>query len=199
MPKTGAKNIAHVAWTDHRILKHPDTLPLQNLQPVRDELTPILSPEATSRDLALAYYSASFNGRPALRTDAYGLLDADSKMNADPEALAAMGTLVATKGDFVRARTLFERVLTIDPTNFSAATNLATLAARSGDLKQAIVLWQPAFLRNQDIPGLAQNLALAQCLQGDIAASRTTLQSALSFSPGQKLLVHALEQLPKCR
>jgi predicted CXXCH cytochrome family protein len=198
MPRTGSENIPHVAWTDHRILRLPQGQPLQNAS-ATGELAPVLSSSATPRDLALAYYNASFNGKPKLQSKAYPLLKAHaSELDGDPEALDALGTMSASQSDFDEARRVFEKVLAADATDFTAATNLGTLLARSGNLKQAIALWEPVFQRNQVIPGLAENLARAQCKLGDATGSRATLQTTLSYSPGLQRASQALAILPAC-
>jgi hypothetical protein len=199
MPRTGSENIPHVAWTDHRILKRPQRQSPDLLSSEVDNLTAIFSPSATSRDLGLAFYNASFNGKQQLQAKAYSILKAhEEELPGDPEALDALGTLTAARGDFAEATLLYQKVLKINPSDFTASTNLGTLFAKTGNLSQAIDLWQPVFGRNQDIPGLGENLALAQCLQGDPVAAKATLDSILIFSPGLVRAQQALALLPKC-
>jgi hypothetical protein len=67
MPKTGAQNVPHVAWTDHRIRRKPDrqelvlTSPDQNRAQI-DELVSVLSSDGSMRDLALAYFDLAVGG-----------------------------------------------------------------------------------------------------------------------------------------
>jgi tetratricopeptide (TPR) repeat protein len=180
-------------------LKNPAAGPLENVAMSTDELVPIFSRTATPRDLGLAYYNASFNGKPLLQRKSYALLKShEVDLDGDAEALDALASMNAEQGDFIQAKRIFEKVLALDPTDFTAATNLGTLYAKSGDLKQAIAVWQPAFQRNQVIPGLAENLARAQCRLGAVTDARLTLQTILSYSPGLQRARDALVQLPKC-
>ena len=199
MTKTGARNIPHVAWTDHRILRQP--MPSQSSASLSASkaMIPLLNTQPSSRDLALAYYQASFKDGVDLQTKAYELLKGDEPgLLNDPDAMDGLGSMAGARGDFVEARKDFEGVLKSHPSDFSASANLGTLLARSGKLTQAIAAWAPAFARNEDIPGLAMNLALAQCRVGDLPAATTTLQNALTYSPGQKQLTELLGALPSC-
>lgn len=55
-----------------------------------------------------------------------------------------------------------------------------------------------AYDRNQDLPGLAMNLARTECIAGDDASARMTLESALVFNPGLADLEQLLDQLKDC-
>jgi tetratricopeptide (TPR) repeat protein len=199
MPRTGAENIPHVAWTDHRIRKYPEGLdPSANLS-VGDTLVPIFSPDTTKRDVALAYYKALLEGNFTLQQKAYEGLEAiKSEMSGDKDALVALGILSEERGDYKQAQELFQEVLKLDSRNLIAISNLGTLLAKSGDLQGAISLWRPAFERNEDIAGLAKNLAQVQCLAGDTAAARATLQKTLQYSPGLRDVRQMLTGLPAC-
>jgi tetratricopeptide (TPR) repeat protein len=199
MPRSGAENIPHVAWTDHRIHKQADVVTLENLLEKGDELTPIFSPGVTKRDLGMAYYKTFLDGNPTSRMKAYDLLsDQRMQINDDKDALAALGILSEGRGDSEQARQIFMRVRQLDPGNLTAASNLGTLAGRAGDIKEAIALWQAPFARNEDIPGLAKNLATVQCMAGDVVAARATLEATLVFSPGLHDVRQLLAQLPAC-
>jgi tetratricopeptide (TPR) repeat protein len=198
MKRTGAENIPHVAWTDHRILKHPETLNAEN-PGAGDTLVPIFSPGTAKRDLALAYYNGLLQGNFALQQKAYESLEAiKPELSADKDALAALGILSGERGDSNQAQELFQEVLRLDPRNLIAISNLGTLLAKSGDLQGAISLWRPAFERNEDVAGLAKNLAQVECIAGDTAAARATLQKTLQYSPGLRDVRQMLTRLPDC-
>ena len=199
MPRSKAQNIPHVAWTDHRILRQP-VMDLTDLNPAHgDMLTPIFSPSVTPRDLALAYYKASLEGHPNDREQAYKMLTAARQSNPnDIEVMRALGILAGTGNDTQLAATLFRDVLKLSPTDQGAASNLAVIEARAGDLKGALGLLQPVFDRNQDSIGLAMNLAAVECLQGDATGARSTIETALKFSPGSRELVNRLQQTSSC-
>jgi predicted CXXCH cytochrome family protein len=200
MPRNGAENIPHVAWTDHRIRKIPEAAS-ESIKDLGEgeTLTPIFSPRATKRDLALAYYNAVLEGNFALQQKVYrSLEEIRPEMAGDKEALNALGITSEKRGDFKQATELFEQVLKLDPQNLVALSNLGTLRAKSGDLQGAIVLWRPAFERNEDVVGLAKNLGQVQCLAGDLVSARATFEKTLHYSPGLQDVQQMLAQLPSC-
>jgi hypothetical protein len=203
MPRAGAENIPHVAWTDHRILKYPEVPTPPNgtaANPAAGEtLVPVFSPGSTSRDLVLAYYNGWLQGNVGLQQKAYEGLEAiKPELSGDKDALVALGILSEERGDSRQAQELFQEVLNLDPSNLTAISNLGTLLAKSGDLRGAISLWRPAFERNEDVVGLAKNLAQVECIAGDTAAARATLQKTLQYSPGLRDVRQMLTRLPAC-
>ena len=147
-------------------------------------LTPIFSSGASERDQAMANYRALLEGdrsrEPIVWQQLNEMRDA---LTDDKEALDALGNLSAERRDWVRAEGAFRRVLEIDRTDLTALSNLGTLLAKEGKLKEAAVFLQQAFDRNQDLPSLAKNLARVQCLAGDEAAAHSTLTTALIYCP----------------
>ena len=200
MPRTGAMNILHVAWTDHRIMKVPETPQTPHGEDDTSHLVPIFSPGANKRDLSMAYYQALLEGDRMFESDAWEQLkeQGDSIAN-DKEALDALGNLSAERGDKQTADNAFRKVLQIDPGDLTALSNLGTLLAKQGKLKEAIPLLQSAFERNKDVPGLAMNLARVQCMSGDGSAARDTLNTALIYSPNLPDIQRLLMQMTNCR
>jgi hypothetical protein len=200
MKRTGAENIPHVAWTDHRILKYPEAaITAVNPSAGGDTLVPVFSPGTTRRDVALAYYSGLLQGNFALQQKAYEGLEAiKPELSGDKDAFAALGILSEERGDYKQAQELFQAVLKLDPVDLIAISNLGTLLAKSGDLQGAISLLRPAFERNEDVAGLAKNLAQVECMAGDAAAARATLQKTLQYSPGLRDVRQMLTRLPVC-
>jgi hypothetical protein len=199
MPRTGAENISHVAWTDHRILKHPEAPGTAAKPSPGDTLVPVFSPGVTERDVALAYYKSLLEGNLALQQKAFEKLEAlKPELSGDNDALVALGVLVEGRGDLKQAQELFQDVLRRDPLNLIAISNLGTLLAKSGDLQAAISLWRPAFERNEGVVGLAKNLARVQCAAGDTAAARATLEKTLQYSPGIRDVRQLMTQLQDC-
>jgi tetratricopeptide (TPR) repeat protein len=198
MRHTGAENIPHVAWTDHRILRVPAESPATGAKD-GTTLTPVLSPSSTERDLAMAYYKAFLEGNGSVEEKAFTLL---SRMRggiaADREALDAFGTLSAQRGESQLAEVAFQQVLTMEPRDLTALSNLGTLRAKQGRLTEAIALLKPAFEANRDIAGLAMNLARVQCMAGNGAAARATLNAALVYSPESLEMHRALGQVTQC-
>src|ERR1700761_3918389 len=195
MRHTGAENIPHVAWTDHRILRLPAAVDADH--PQSTQLSPVLSPGASSRDLAMAYYQALLQGDSSVEPTAWKLLQEQrTAIGSDEKALDAFGLLSAERGENQDAEQAFQEVLKLDPQDLTAQSNLGILAAKQGKLQASLALLQPAFDANKDVAGLAMNLARVQCMAGDAAGARTTLESALIFAPGLQDLRHMHDQLP---
>lgn len=199
MPRTGAENIPHVAWTDHRILPRPAESKPGLAAKSEGDLTPIFSPGATSRDLAMANYQALLEGDRSREPIAWNELNADrDRIGNDKAALDALGNLSAERGNFKEADQVFEQVLSLDPNDLTALSNLGVLLAKEGKLNQSMTMLDRAFRRNQDIPGLSMNLARVQCAAGDGAAARATLNAALLYCPSSEEMRRLLTELNDC-
>ena len=184
MPRTGAENIPHVAWTDHRIRRIPDPPTSASDHSGLSDLRAIFSPGATQRDLAMAEYQLLLEGDRAYETPARNLLSQlKNSIGDDKAALDAWGNLSAERGDFPSAEEAFQRVLKLDPVDLTALSNLGTLRAKQGNLAESVDLLSEAFENNNDIAGLAMNLARVECARGDPHAAQTTLQTALVYNP----------------
>jgi predicted CXXCH cytochrome family protein len=184
MPRAGAQNIPHVAWTDHRILRIPEAGQPEQSVPAGTEPTPIFSPEATERDLAMAEYKLLLEGDRTLEGPAAKHFSAlDDAIARDPEALDAWGNLNAERGDLPAADRIFHQVLALNPVDLTALSNLGILLAKEGKIGEAAGLLGAAFDRNRDIAGLALNLARVECADGDGQGAQKTLAEALVFSP----------------
>jgi predicted CXXCH cytochrome family protein len=199
MQARGAQNIPHVAWTDHRILRIPEDPNPKSLEGRKDRLTPIFSPDATARDLAMAYYKAMLEGNRYLEPTTWEQLTAlGDAINSDPEALDALGILNAERGNSRAAEQAFRRVLELIPDDLTALSNLGTLLARQGRLKESISILRQAFDRNQDISGLAKNLARVECASGDTSAARHTLEITLVYNPDLQNVQRLLAEMSNC-
>jgi Flp pilus assembly protein TadD len=150
--------------------------------PASPELIPFLGPPVQPRDLALAYYNLTADGKLSEAARAGQMLLAVQKSDApDPDVLTALGLLAPSMGMTAQAADFYREALKLDPLNLLATNNLATLLAKSGQLEAAVLLWQGAFERNEDIESLGINLALAERKlgQGDRAIECLTTSAAL--------------------
>jgi predicted CXXCH cytochrome family protein len=198
MPRSGARNILHVAWTDHRIRKRPEPMHEPSL-PESGELTPIFSPGTTERDQAMAEYQALLEGDRSRESAVWKQLTAlEGHLGNDDEALDALGNIAAERGDLAGAERAFKRVLDHNPIDLTALSNLGVLLAKEGKLQESEAILQKAFDRNQDSPALAMNLARVQCIAGNGAAARSTLTTALVYCPGDEPIQRLLTQLADC-
>lgn len=199
MPHNGAENIPHVAWTDHRILRNPFANSAGQSKPT-DVLKAILSPKANARDLGMAYYLAYLKGNPNEGPKAWSLLSSQQQsIQNDQAALDALALLDIEKGDAATGEALLKRVLRLDPNDVTALSNLGALMARQGNISESLKLFQSAFSRNQDVAGIAMNLARVQCATGDVAGVRHTLETALVYNPGIGNLQQFLKSADTCR
>jgi predicted CXXCH cytochrome family protein len=186
MPRSTAQNIPHVAWTDHRILRRPESAPTRSQALGNDgPLIAVFSPQADPRDAAVAEYQAVVRGKSRDPQAAMAKLKQVYAAGArDPQVLEGMGVLAGLTGDATESERRFRELLEVQPLDLTALSDLGVLLARQGSFAAAIALWQPAFARNQDVIGLARNLAAAQCRAGDEAGARETMAASLRFSPG---------------
>ena len=199
MPRIGAENIPHVAWTDHRILPRPKEVKSSLQTSDSGSFAPIFSPGATARDLAMANYLALLEGDRSLEPIAWKELNADQSLIAnDQAALDALGNLSAERGELKKANQLFQQVLALDPNDLTALSNVGVLLAKEGRLADSISILQKAFARNQDIPGLSMNLARVQCMAGNATAARATLNTALVYCPSSEDTRRLLTQMSSC-
>lgn len=201
MPRTGAQNIPHVAWTDHRILKAPgDAQKALNAGSGGGDLEPIFSPGANARDLAMANYKALLEGDRSREPIAWEQLKAQSSLNPkDVALLDAVGNMSAERGDGAEAETAFREVLTLAPNDLTALSNLGVLLAKEGKLNDSLQMLERAFSRNQDLPGLAMNLARVQCMAGDGKAAHGTLEATLAFGSNLQNVRRLESALTNCK
>jgi Flp pilus assembly protein TadD len=199
MPRTGARNVLHVAWTDHRIRKLPEATVAESRSADGGELTAIFSPGTTPRDDAMANYQALLEGDRSRESLAWEQLNEQrSGLDNDAAALDAMGNMSAERGERTGAEKAFRRVLELAPSDLTALSNLGTLLAKEGKLREGEALLNKAFERNQDVPGLAINLARVQCMSGDGHGARTTLTTALIYCPNVEDMRRLLTQMDNC-
>ena len=187
MPKTASENIAHVAWTDHRIRRRPDgALPVGlERTDVPVELVSVLGGPTQVRDLGLAYYNLAVDGMKPARVKAKQLLTVAARKDAgDAVVERSLGVLAEMEGNRQEAAGFYRAALAAEPANYAAGMNLGTLLAQGGDLEAAVRLWTTAFQNNQDVPELGQNLAIVECRLGDAPGAEAVLKTVLTYSPG---------------
>jgi len=201
MQRTGAENIPHVAWTDHRILKLPDaTSRNSELANNGSDLTPIFSRAASARDLAMANYKALLQGDRSREPIAWEELNAQRDQIAnDVASLDALGNLEAERGKPEAAEETFRRVLVLSPDDLTALSNLGVLMAKEGKLNESVAVLQKAFSKNQDLPGLSMNLARVECMTGDGAEARATLQTTLAYGSNLDDVRQLLRRMVSCK
>jgi Tfp pilus assembly protein PilF len=101
----------------------------------------------------------------------------------DPAVLAALAYVEQIQGANDKARDLYRKALAQDPTLIDAETNFGVLEARSGQLSEAVSLWQDAFRRAPGRSQIGMNLALAFCSTRQFKDARNYTMRVLEFNP----------------
>ncbi len=189
----------HVAWTDHRIRRVPEVKAHEPPLDQKGELTPIFLSHPSERDQAMAEYQTLMDGDRFREPVVWERLNSQrNELTNDKDALDALGNMEAERGKMKEAEHEFRRVLELDRDDLTALSNLGVLLAKEGHLGESEILLQQAFDRNQDISGLAMNLARVQCITGHAAAARNTLSTALIYCPNLTDMRRLLTQLDNC-
>ena len=131
---------------------------------------------------------------------AWPLLESErGSMANDKAALDALGVLSAERGEYQQAEWCFRRALKVDGTDLTALSNIGILLAKQGKLTEAAGLLRQAFERNQDVAGLAMNLARVECGMGYGSAARAVLESAAKYNPGVAEIREFAQRTAECR
>jgi hypothetical protein len=171
MPKRRSREGEHVAFTDHTIARRP-AAPVAGRS--GGALRSFWAGAANERDLAIAYASL---GRPSLAS-----LE-KFRSSDDSAVLAQLGQVYDAIGRGDDAVAVYERVLRLDPSNVTAAANLAIYRVKAGRTRDAIALWQDVFSRYPALASAGVNLAVAQLGAGDRAGAAETVRRLLRFHP----------------
>ncbi len=197
MPKTGAVNVAHVAWTDHRIRRTVSAVERSRPDKMDGaDLVSILEDGSDARDLGLGYYDLVTQGDSTRKAIARRLLSqAASEHPDDVPVLTALGVLAQMDRRYAEAEKDYAQVLSIEPANYAATTNVGLLKAAEGKVKEAETLWSKSFERNEDQGLLGRNLAIVQCMLGERDAAENTLRRVLIYGPDQPAILETLHSI----
>jgi hypothetical protein len=200
MPVLPSKDVAHTQTTDHRILRNPVTLPLQDEPTLRETRLEVFPSKATrlvtSRDLAMAWVTLAQRGVSGAEPKAEEFLRKALKDTPnDPQLLSSYAFLEQKHGKDKDARDLYQRVVQLRPRANTAATNLGILEARSGDLQDAVRLWQQAFDRVPYRSAIGMDLAIAFCAANQKDEARHYVERVLEFNPDYAIARQMLTRL----
>jgi Tfp pilus assembly protein PilF len=200
MPVLPSKDVAHTQTTDHRILRNPVTLPLQDEPTLRETCLEVFPSKATrlvtSRDLAMAWVTLAQRGVSGAEPKAEEFLRKALKDTPnDPQLLSSYAFLEQKHGKDKDARDLYQRVVQLRPRANTAATNLGILEARSGDLQDAVRLWQQAFDRVPYRSAIGMDLAIAFCAANQKDEARHYIERVLEFNPDYAIARQMLTRL----
>jgi len=199
MPSSLSVDISHTEVTDHRIQRHPQLSPQllqdsssrQSSTPSSSQLIPFpYSKEADDdvRSRALAWQSLANGSRDTAAQADHWLHQAAQQFPNDPTILSGLAYVelnhaASDQSAQARARDLYRKALSLNPTLIDAAANLGVIEARNGNLKHAIELWQSAFDRAPADSSIGMNLARTFCESGKVGETRSVLQRVLRFNP----------------
>ena len=207
MPAASSSDIAHTEVTDHSIPRIPSGAKLENTAPgPLPQLVAFPFNKKTDhdvRDLALAWQGIVNSGMTMAQPEAERLLKQTmAESPKDPEVLSALGYIEQKNGAKEKASDLYRKALAIDRTLIDAEVNLGVLEAQSGQMDEAVRLWQDAFPRAPGRSSIGMNLARVFCAarRYDDARNYTmrVLQFNPDFGPGKKLLKQLNADPPKC-
>jgi len=194
MPKSQASDAQHVVLTDHSIPRRPSRKNAGQA-PVSDApLTTFDGKPASLRDRALAYAIAAI-GRTAGadRTRAIPLLEQAARDDPrDIEVALYLAEIYRNDGRNDMARPLYQRAISLDPSQATASVGLGGVMMESGNYREAIRLWTDALSKNAGLELVRLNLAAASLQIGDRTAAEFHLRKALdlnpAFSPAREML-----------
>lgn len=204
MPRRqSAAGADHLAFTDHSIPRAAQLTAVTKGAAggaTSAELVDFWKRAVSPRDLALAYTVAAAT-RPGAGAKAAALLaELDRSGAAESSNDAALISELAQwhdkrGGAAPRARELYQRVLTLDPSNTTASVNLGNLLMKSGDGEAARRLWSAALERNPGLTAARLNLGIAQYRSGQRDEAIATLRKALEFEPNLEPARRLLSEL----
>lgn len=195
MPRSETSDIAHVAATDHRIVRQRDEEPL-NRRGERPKMplldfhrgAPDVRDVSQGRDLGVALYKMSLGGMPLTDADAdFVVALLDTALNDWPDDVGAWGAKgkilqIVRRPDY--AIEAFEQLLERSPRNEDA---LVTLGQIHRDLKrndQAIDYWRRAIDVNPRFAEYHRNLVLLLMERKAWNEVRASCQQWMELDPG---------------
>jgi hypothetical protein len=140
MPKRNAKDGGHTVFTDHRVSRHPEPEPENEMTPHGDLVAwrdP--PPKLRDRDLALAYASSGLeNGLASEIVRGYHMLiEAEKVFPDDAAVLTALGQALLAMRQPLEAARRFERVLELGPDSAVGESDAGRAWMRAGNMDKA--------------------------------------------------------------
>jgi hypothetical protein len=198
MQKTSRVDVGHAAATDHRILRRPLK---QTTEPRPGESLIGFGSKESARELGLAYAEIALRTNYSRhKSEAFRLLnEAVRQYPKDIEVLVRLAFLYQERGEFERARVLYETALSENPQQSVAAVNLGAIYARENQVERAIELWVTALDYDPSSRPGGINLAQFLCSRGDQKQARVILQKLLRFNPDLRVAKQLLRDMDGAR
>jgi predicted CXXCH cytochrome family protein len=195
MPVRKSGDIPHEQITDHQIVRRTNGRTARVASSLLPELTPVGGVAAGDREYGLAYAQKAQGGNRAAGEKALGLLERAEKAGAnDVEVHVKLGFLRQLSGDRVAARKEYSAALGLDPRQTTALSNLAVLDAAEGQEREAVGLLKRVLEEDPTEAAPAHDLALLECLAGNLEDARKALNLLQRFSPDDRVAREMLER-----
>ncbi|MBZ5621950.1 MAG: tetratricopeptide repeat protein [Acidobacteriia bacterium] len=197
MPLSQLNRIAHIAHTNHRILRHKeDALDPSEAEAQGFDLIYQGRGQADSRSKALAYAQAA-QGLPVFSGQAQRLLGEVAKANPDDaEVAGALGLLLR---DPNQAEPYLERAVALGSPSAEVKSALSELLVGRGETERAVRLGREAVESAPYDAAVSMALARVYLQSGDRDSARALLNRVGSFDPANPALTELLRKLGGAR
>jgi predicted CXXCH cytochrome family protein len=185
MPRLSPNDVAHAAFTDHRILARPVTRTgVSSSGSLRSWHEPLAG--IRQRNLGLAELQASALPVFHLLGDAAGRLlerlPAEQREN-DPVVLAALGDVALSRGDPEKSEALFRKASELAPSNAEYLMYLGIASKRNGDLVQATRALRGAIAIDPSLQQAYLELSALYAKQRKVRDASVVLNDYLKWNP----------------
>jgi tetratricopeptide (TPR) repeat protein len=184
MPSRPARDGGHTSFTDHRIVRRPNTSdeapPNKKLVAWREPAGPL-----AKRNLGLANITIAERDQSAFHMDEGSRLLAEAKASfpEDPAVLTSLGLVALRKRMHREAAGLFEGALRAQPDYAPYLVNAATAWNLAGDAVRAIQYLERAITLDPSLETAYRRLAEIYMRTGARAKVRETFERYLRFMP----------------
>jgi tetratricopeptide (TPR) repeat protein len=113
----------------------------------------------------------------------------------DPDLVSALAYVEQKHGLSAQASELYRRAMAANPNLIDAAADLGVIEAETGQLREAVELWQGAFQRAPGRSSLGLNLVAAFCEARKFDEARDATLRVLEFNPDMAAAKTALQNL----
>ena len=197
MPTRKTIDISHEQSTDHEIVAKPrrqaQSVSTWGRQGFAD-LAPIGGAKVGEREFGLAYAELAERGDQQSGQRALSILERLARSGvSDPEVLDQLGFLLQVSGSDKAATENYLAALHRNPSDLTAAANLAILYARSGRSDEAIVLLKQVTASDPSRTSAGLNLAFIECRQARKKEAIELLNDMLRYNPDSMLVRRFLE------
>jgi tetratricopeptide (TPR) repeat protein len=199
MPKRPAKDGAHTAFTDHRIVRFPESIDQAAVpsEPIRLRAWREASGALATRNRGLANLAIGERDQSAelMDTGAKQLILAMKELPPDAVLLTKLGLALLRKGFASDAVDMLAYALKLQPNNAGYHANLGTAYRQAGQTAKAIEELRRAVELDPDLEPAYRELGEIYISQNDVPDLRRTLEQYLNAAPNNYSAIKALQEL----